>query len=205
MAAGYNPLEEANFEHPTRPDEDISFLRLPVIRPGKAYIYPLWKFLLSQWLSSDDHEVYLATPFLDTERLTDICNIVIENPDTANIGAFFVRRECLKYENQNITDIINAVKEDFAEDTYSILEEKIFGKIFVQITYKYFHAKFIACTHNETAKVLVTSANFTGGHFNIQNYESVVYHEMTKAEFTERFIEPMRSITKHDPSIFTEQ
>lgn len=111
MAAGYNPLEEANFEHPTRPDEDISFLRLPVIRPGKAYIYPLWKFLLSQWLSSDDHEVYLATPFLDTEKLTDICNIVIENLDTANIGAFFVRRECLKYENQNITDLIMPLKK----------------------------------------------------------------------------------------------
>lgn len=178
---------------------------MPVIKPGKAYIYPLWKFLLSRWLSKSGRTVYLATPFLDVKRMTDICNIVSKNPDTANIRAFFVRRECLKYENQNITNIINAVKEDIAEDNYPILEEKIFGKIFVQMTKKYFHAKFIACTHNETAKVLVTSANFTGGHFNIQNYESVVYHEMTKAEFIERFLEPMRSITEHDPSILTKQ
>lgn len=161
--------------------------------------------MLSRWLSKSGRTVYLATPFLDVKRMTDICNIVSKNPDTANIGAFFVRRECLKLENQNITDIINAVKEDIAEDNYPILEEKIFGKIFVQMTKKYFHAKLIACTHNETAKVLVTSANFTGGHFNIQNHESVVYHEMTKAEFIERFIEPMRSITEHDPSILTKQ
>lgn len=193
--------EEANFEHPTRTDEHISFLHLPVIRPGKAYIYPLWKFLLSRWLSSENHEVYLATPFLDTKRLTDICNIVIENPDTANIGDFFVRRECLKYEGKDIKMIIEETKEKISDDKYSTSEQKIFKKILVQKSTKYFHAKFIACTYNETAKVLVTSANFSGSHFNIQNYESVVYHEMTKAEFTERFIEPMRLITEHDPSI----
>lgn len=54
-----------------------------------------------------------------------------------------------KNENQNITDIINAAKEDIAVDNYPILEEKIFWKIFVQMTKKYFHAKFIVYTHNE--------------------------------------------------------
>lgn len=62
---------------------------------------------------------------------------------------------------------------------------------------RYFHAKFIGCTHNETAKVLVTSANLTTLRFDTQNYESVVYHEMTKAEFTERFLVPFGSITEH--------
>lgn len=133
--------------------------------------------------------------------MSDICDIVIKNPDTTNIGAFFVRRDCLKQEGNNITKIIEETKENFSDDKYSTTEQKIFEKILVQKSTKYFHSKFIACTHNETAKVLVTSANFTGGHFNIQNYESVVYHIMTKDEFLERFIESMRSITEHDPSI----
>lgn len=68
---------------------------------------------------------------------------------------------------------------------------------------KNFHSKFIGCIYKERAEVLVTSANFTNFHFDMKNYESVVYHEMTKDKFLERFIEPMRSITEHDPSIST--
>lgn len=70
---------------------------------------------------------------------------------------------------------------------------------------KYFHSKFIGCIYKEKAEVLVTSANFTSFHFDIENYESVVYHEMTKAEFIERFLVPLGSITEKDPSILTYQ
>lgn len=99
--------------------------------------------------------------------MIDVCNIVIENFYIVNIGVFFVCRECLKYENQNIIDFINVVKEDFVEDIYFIFEEKIFGKIFVQIIYKYFYVKFIVCIYNEIVKVFVISVNFIGGYFNI--------------------------------------
>lgn len=156
--------------------------------------------MLSRWLSKSGRTVYLATPFLDVKRMTDICNIVSKNPDTANIGAFFVRRECLNIryiKEKNIPEIIEAATRNIQENKYSILENKIFQKIFLQMPNRYFHAKFIGCTHNETAKVLVTSANLTTLHFDTQNYESVVYHEMTKAEFTERFLVPFGSITEH--------
>lgn len=124
----------------------MSFLRLPVIKPGKAYIYPLWKFLLSTWLSQTGCTVYLATPFLDSKRMSDICDIVIKNPDTTKIGAIFVRRDCLKQEGKNITKIIEEAKENISDDKYSTIKKKIFEKIFVQRNKKYFHAKFIACT-----------------------------------------------------------
>lgn len=177
---------------------------MPVIKPGKTYIYRLWIFLLSKWLSGSGRTVYLATPFLDVKRMSDICDIVSKNPNTANIGAFFVRRESSKFDKEkNITEIIEAVTRNIPENKYFILENKIFKKISLQMPNRYFHAKFIGCTHNETAENLVTSANFTSLHFDTQNYESVVYHEMTNAEFIERFIVPLESITEYDPSILT--
>lgn len=59
------------------------------IKNGQTDIYPAWKSLLSAWLSKNWCEVYLATPFIDTKRMIDICNIVIEQKSTANIKTFF--------------------------------------------------------------------------------------------------------------------
>lgn len=177
---------------------------MPVNKLGKTYIYPLWKSLLSQWLSKPSHTVYLATPYLDDKRMADICNIVIENPDTANIKALFVRRKKCWFK-KNITEIVENAMLNIPEDNHPIIKKTIFEKIFLQMPQKYFHSKFIGCIYKEKAEVLVTSANFTSFHFDIENYESVVYHETTKAEFIERFLVPLGSITEKDPSILTYQ
>lgn len=175
---------------------------MPVIKPGKTYIYPFWKFLLSRWLSKPSHVVYLATPYLDDKRMADICDIVIENPDTANIGALYVRRiRC--WMKKNITEIIKKAMLNIPCENHPIIKKTIFEKIFLQKPQKRFHSKFIGCIYKERAEVLVTSANFTGWHFDAHNYESAVYHEMTRAEFIKRFIKPFRSITENDPSIST--
>lgn len=200
--AGANNLDEeeglpANFEQPNF----ISYLKLPAIKAGKGYIYPLWKDRLNAWLSQSDCEVYLATPFVDIKRMTDICDIVIKNSDTANIGAFFVRENCYNdpFNNihMNITEVIEAALKKFPEEKYNIIHEKISKKIARQKEKQYFHAKFIGCkcTSKDEAWVLVTSANFTGSHFDCQNYESVGYNEMKRGDFHERFIDPLRSIT----------
>lgn len=136
--------------------------------------------------------------------MADICNIVIENPDTANIKALFVRRKKCWFK-KNITEIVENAMLNIPEDNHPIIKKTIFEKIFLQMPQKYFHSKFIGCIYKEKAEVLVTSANFTSFHFDIENYESVVYHEMTKAEFIERFLVPLGSITEKDPSILTYQ
>lgn len=189
--------EEINFENPSRPDEYPSSLKSPAIRQGSTYIYKLWKFLLSEWLSKQGCEVYLATPFLDAKRMVDICRIVIDNSDTANIRALYVRNDCHKdWNNQKyIRDIIKTAKENFQEDQRTIIDRKIQSRIYLQGSGKYFHAKFIGCTCGGNAEVLVTSANFTRSHFDIRNHESVLYQEMKEKQFIERFISPLESIT----------
>lgn len=174
-------------------NKELHYLEKPAIKPGNTYIYPLWKSLLSRWLSNPDYEVYLATPFLDTEKMTDICKIVSQNKKSANIGAFYVRDKCNTFTGDDIQHIIAKAKtritDELKEDCSTIIEEKISNKIVNPD--RFFHAKFIACTHGEEAEVLVTSANFTVHHFNKENYESVLYYKMKKEEFQERFIDPL--------------
>lgn len=132
--------------------------------------------------------------------MTDICEIVIKNPETANIGAFFVRENCYYDVLNNIQMTIKEVFEDALKnfpDKHHIIKEKIWKKIASPKNKRYFHAKFIGykCTSKDEAWVLVTSANFTGSHFDCQNYESVGYNEMKSGQFHERFIQPLRLIT----------
>lgn len=181
-------------------DEELLHLEKPAIKLGNSYIYPLWDALLSRWLSHPDYEVYLATPSLDNEKMTHIYRIVIQNQTTANIRAFYVRDECNTFKGYDIRDIIKKaktmIKGELQEDFSTIIEEKITEKIVKPDVDRYFNAKFIACTHGEKAEVLVTSANFTGDHFDEESYESVVYHKMEKKEFHERFIEPLEKFSK---------
>lgn len=173
----------------------LDYLILPAIKPGKSFVYRLWKALLHEWLSYSDTEVYLVTPFLDEKRMTDICRIVIEHSGTANIKAFYVRETCCN--RKTISSIIETVKKKPAYKTQpnkSTVDNKIFKKI-RKTTDKYFHAKLIACTYKNNAMVLVTSANFSYGSFDYQNYESVVYREMTTARFLKRFIEHLNQIS----------
>lgn len=189
---------------------ELGDLHLPAIRAGKRYIYPLWKSLLCRWLSSSCYKVYLATPFLDAERMTDIYTMVIKYHTKANIEAFFVRNNC--YNNQfrrkkmNIAEIQresgNRLQKKIRSRKLSdIISEKITKKLKVvypkfeqDTSSNYFHGKFIGCTCEYSAEVLVTSANFTDNHFDIENEESVVYFRMTKKQFVERFVNPLQSL-----------
>lgn len=176
----------------------LSCLDKSAIKKGKTDIYPAWKSLLNQWLSKANCKVYLVTPFLDEKRLIDICNIVIDNTNTANIEAFFVRELC--FDKNTYKDIekaaIKEIKDERKGDYGSLIETKISKKIVHPKLPKNFHAKLIGCIYNDEdkARVLVTSANFAYQSFHYDNLESVVCHEMTKDDFTGRFITPLRSV-----------
>lgn len=189
-------------------DKELCDLHVPAIRSGNDYIYILWKSLLFRWLSSSDHKVYLATPFLDVERMTDIYQMVIKNHTKANIEDFFVRKKCYSNSYRKIYKDIDKIKEDSSnkikkldktEDFSDIIKKKITDKLRVIIP-KFksgiftdcFHAKFIGCVCNDRAEVLVTSANFTDCHFDIKNEESVVYFDIPGDQFVKRFVKPLK-------------
>ncbi|XP_062574009.1 uncharacterized protein LOC134235860 [Saccostrea cucullata] len=169
-------------------NRQLTQLGTPIIKDGPNYIYKLWKSLLSHWLSNPDSHVYLATPFLDTDRMIDICDLVLKNFTTANIEAFFVRIKCNYTEK--ISDVKRNAQNHFPGKMQPVIEYKVYNSIVYPLST--FHAKFIGCTDGKGgAEVMVTSANFTADHFKHHNTESVAYHTMSEADFIHRFIKPL--------------
>nr|XP_022293177.1 uncharacterized protein LOC111103887 [Crassostrea virginica] len=173
--------------------QELSHLKTPVIRDGPTYIYKLWKSLLSYWLLDHERKVYLATPFLDTQRMVDIGKLVLQNFTTANIDAFYVRIKC-NYD-EKISDVKENAQNEFPEEQRLNIKNKLYDRIVYPLST--FHAKFIGCTDGMGgAEVLVTSANFTADHFKHHNLESVVFHKMSEANFTQEFILPLSASQK---------
>lgn len=187
----------------------LESFRLPAIVGGHTEVYETWKETLSFWLSSGNNEVYMATPFLHEEYLEEFLDIVCEKRKTANIGKIFVREKCDK--SMGFHKMLNAKIEQYESDheKQALLRDKVLSKAPEMTTRpSNFHAKFIGCinTENEKAEVLLTSANFTGDHFDEftyknsvetgQNYESIAYHDMSAADFMRNFIEPMTGLQK---------
>lgn len=164
---------------------NLRYMLKPALKNGKTFIYVIWKSLLHRFLLKPDREVYLATPFLDSRRMTDICDMVLQHSVSANIKRFYVRNTC--YGSKKIREVMDVAETNFPQMYHGILEREVYDKIVSPS--KLFHAKFIACVNRklDIAAVLLTSANFTNHHFEIDNWDSVVYHTMPVTEFESRF------------------
>lgn len=176
---------------------------LPVVENGPR-VFRIWKNTLLFWLSSRENKVYLVSPFLDQDILKEFLDIVLRKRETANIEFFYVREKCQDdFTFQRIKDNTlgqySSTDQNFLKETVFLKAHGITPKI------SYFHAKFIGCENTETgeAEVLLTSANFTKKHFkryidgvHTCNNESLSYHQMKKAEFHKKFIQPMKEIYK---------
>jgi len=188
--------------------DKLEELSLCTVKEGNA-IYPLWKDLLRHWFSRKNCEVYIVTPFMDPERLQDICSLMIEHSATAKLKLLFVRDQC--HREFKIEKSIEWVKRKAIgkfskpEDKKFIEEEKVFPNIKIlkeSIPKDYFHAKFIGSVIGEKAEVLVTSANFQGAHFNIPNLETVFYQDMTKQEFLDGMLKPFKKMANLPDTFF---
>ncbi|KAJ8308585.1 hypothetical protein KUTeg_013459 [Tegillarca granosa] len=82
----------------------LTKLQTGAVKDGPTYIYKIWKSLLNKWFSDGKYHVYIASPFLDSDRLDDICKLVLKNKLTASLDALYVRRQC------DIDKDISAVK-----------------------------------------------------------------------------------------------
>lgn len=170
-------------------DSQLEKLRQGSVEDGPTVVYPLWKALLDRWFSNHGNKVYLATPFLDTERLSDICQLVLKNKFTANLEALYVRQNC--DHKLRISDLKRNAQNQLEPKDQLFIEYKVYNRIIYPL--KRFHAKFLACVNKGKAHVLVTSANFHADHFHFPNLESVVYLTMPEAEFIHRFLRTIQA------------
>ena len=170
-------------------DQQLIKLRTCCVRDGSTYVYRLWKSLLHHWFADPQRKVYIVTPTLDTTRRVDICQIILQHRNQANLDAFFVRQQC--DQDGKIFEVKQNALNKFDAKDQMFLEYKIYTNIIYPM--KRFDAKFIACTKGDTAEVLVTSAGFHGDHFDHSNMETVQYQTMSDVEFIRGFLCPINA------------
>lgn len=167
----------------------LNNLRTGCVRDSSTYIYRLWKSLLHHWFSDPECKVYIVTPFLDTPRLVDICNIILEHRIEANLDSFHVRQMC--DHSRDIHEVKRDAIQKYGVKDQVFIEYKIFANIFYPL--KPFNAKFIACIKGEEAEVLSSSSSFHGNHFDYCNMDSIQYQTMSDIEFISRFLAPINA------------
>ncbi|OWF52978.1 uncharacterized protein LOC110447012 [Mizuhopecten yessoensis] len=175
---------------------------------GRTDIYPVWQSLLQRWFSESSTEVYIVTPFMDLERLYEICFFMLENQSAANLRAIYVREisnvrvpkknppKFIPYwkfgpgykpdDPEAYGALIRAFLDAFSPKYRSYVKEHVISKL--TNPKSTFHGKFAAGVKANSAQVLITSANFQGHHFDHNNYETVCYSTMTKLDFEDRFL-----------------
>ncbi|XP_060602195.1 uncharacterized protein LOC132755341 [Ruditapes philippinarum] len=158
---------------------------------GKDFIYPLWKTLLNKWLAYKTSKVYLVTPFLDEQRMQEVCRIALLNEADDRIASFYVREKC--NFSKSISDLQETVTGEIKSDDKSKKMQTRLESIYEKIVDpgKTFHAKFMCCVRGSKAEVFITSANFHGSHFDCNNLDTVQYITTTKKNFEERFLQPL--------------
>ena len=169
--------------------EQLDVLRNGCVRDGSTFIYKLWKSVLHHWFSDPDRRVYIVTPFLDSARLVDVCDIILEHRLEANLDSFYVRQKCDR--TRDIFEVKQNALEKYEVNDQVFIEYKIFNNIIYPL--KRFHAKFIGCIKGNEAEVLITSANFHGDHFECSNMDSVQFQKMSDVEFISRYLAPVNA------------
>lgn len=173
-------------------EAELQSLQQGAVKDGFSYIHKLWKSLLTRWFSTVGTKVYLASPFLDANRLTDVVEIFLDHKTEGDLEAFYVRHKCDEFGKGNVIRVQEAALRPFGLNFHSFIEYKIYRRMITPV--KRFHCKFAAgVTAEGQAEVLVTSANFHGNHFVHENMETVSFFRMDAADFLTKYVEPISS------------
>lgn len=167
----------------------LDSLQTGCVRDGGSYIYKLWKSVLHHWFSDANRKVCIVSPYLDSARLVDVCNIVLQHRLTANLDAFYVRQKC--DDSKMIYEVKKEALDDFGPKDQMFLEYKIYSQIIYPM--KKFNAKFIGCIHGDNAEVLTTSASFHGDNFDTYSMNAVQYQTMPAVEFITKYLAPINA------------
>ena len=169
---------------------ELDSLQQGAVKDGLSYTHKLWKSVLKYWFSTPGCGVFLASPYLDADRLSEVTDIFMKNHTEGDLKAFYTHFRCDSIGDQNANDIKRAVLKRYSDAKVKTWVEY---KVLQKVTYptKLFHAKFVAGVKDGEAEVLVTSANFHSNSFLQENYETVVYLKMSEEDFNDKYLGPI--------------
>ena len=138
------------------------------------------------WFSDKDARVFVATPHIDCDRLTDICMLFITHKLEACLDTLCVP---LSHVRGRFADARNGAIKRFPARDQVFIEYKIFGSIVYPVCD--FTTSFICMVKEGKAHILQTNTSFDRESFITSTSATVQYIEMDEGEFARRYLDPV--------------
>ena len=96
------------------------------MRDGFVYVYKLWKSLLNKWFSTPETDIYLASPFVDADRLEDLIQIYLRHRAKGKLHTFYTRQRCGTGEQKSTVEIQRDAAKKFTSRQKVLVEYEIY-------------------------------------------------------------------------------
>lgn len=187
----FNPFADLLSADDTR--DQLERLRTGQIVSG-CVLYRLWRSTLDLWLSDPRATLFLATPRLDVDRLTEICSLFLSHKLDARIDTICVPLRYAAHARNmaagsGFADVRAAAIKRFPPRDQVVIEYKIYGSVVFPVTE--FSSSFIAMVREGTAHILQTNTTFDRESFLTSTQATVTYVETDESDFHRVYLDPL--------------
>lgn len=158
-----------------------------------AYIYPLWRSLLHYWFKKQNAVIYISSPMLDTERLCDIIEVILDPVSTAaTLKCLYVQFLCDPVSKVNAAQLQKKVLTRFGQHQQLSVESKVFRCMTFPLG-RSLLSSFVAVVEGDSATVFTTSASYHRTDFESSRTAFAVCTQLSTDRFIRRFLHPLES------------
>lgn len=160
-------------------------LQIGKIIQGSVF-YRLWKSTLQYWFSKDESKVHIITPYIDVDRLTDICMLFLENKLIANVETICIPLSSLY---GSFAEVKQKTLKKFSARDQATLEYKLFCNVVYPS--KDFSSSLIANVRGQIATILNVNTNFDRENFVTSKCSSCEVTQIDERTFFRRYLDPI--------------
>lgn len=153
--------------------------------PGVS-LYRLWRSTLNLWFSNSDAKVFLVTPYIDSGRLIDVCELFLRHKLSACIDTLIVPLSSIQGK---FAVVRKKALLRFPVQEQVLLECKVLGKVIFPVVD--ILNSFLAVVKNGKAHVLHSNADFNASSFVTTSVTAVHFSHMDEELFLKNFLDPI--------------
>lgn len=172
-------------------DQQLSLLDCGGNCDTSEYIYPLWRSLLHYWFQKQNAVVYISSPMLDTERLCDIIEVILDPGSKASLKCLYVQFQSDPVSKVNAAQLQKNALTHFDQHQLFGVESKVFR--FMTYPLGNLLSTFVAVVEGDSATVFATSACYHHVDFDNSRTAFAVCTQLSTDHLIHRFLRPLES------------
>ncbi|XP_035825289.1 uncharacterized protein LOC118477155 [Aplysia californica] len=164
--------------------------QLERLRDGRviqgSVLYRLWRSAFDVWFSDKDARVFVVTPHIDVDRLTDLCMLFLTHKLEASLVSLSLS---LTHMRGRFAEVRSKAIKRFPARDQVYIEYKIYNSIVYPVMD--FTTSFIAMVKEGRAHILQTNTAFDRESFITTASATVQYIEIDEGQFVSAYLDPI--------------